>query len=191
MPSADIAETPVDQYTPVAKALHWTIVGLLIAQYALGWTMPDQKPGSVPDRLIDLHLSVGSAILIAMIARLIWRMTHTAPPPPAGLPAWQRTASSVTHAVLYALVLIIPLLGWAAASWRSWPVTLFHLFSFPAIVPARQPGVNGFFQSPQAGDLHSVLSYGLLAVVALHVSAALFHRFVLRDGVLERMLPKR
>jgi len=179
-----------DQYTPVAKTLHWTIVGLLIAQYVLGWTMPDQRPGTTPDALIDVHLSVGTAILLVMVARVVWRLTHAVPPPPAGLPNWQLLASRVAHTLLYGLLVVIPILGWAAASWRSWPVTLFHAVSLPPIVPARQPGVTSFFQSPQAGDLHSVLSYGLLGVIALHIAGALFHRFVLRDGVLDRMLPK-
>jgi cytochrome b561 len=179
-----------DQYTPVAKTLHWTIVGLLIAQYVLGWTMPDQRPGTTPDTLIDLHLSVGAAILLVMVARVVWRLTHAVPPPPDGLPGWQLLASRVAHTALYALLLLIPMLGWAAASWRSWPVTLFHTVSLPSIVPARQSGVTTFLQSPQAGDLHTVLSYLLLGVIALHVAGALFHRFVLRDRVLHRMLPK-
>ena len=179
------------RYTSVAKALHWAIVALLVIQYLLGWLMPDQRPGTVPVRLIDLHLSVGYTILIAMIARVLWRATHRPPQRLLGLPVWQRSTARLTHFTLYALLLIIPLLGWAAASWRAWPITLFHTIPLPPIVAARQSGVTVFFQSPRAGDLHGLLAYVLFGIIALHVLAAFFHRFVLLDRVLASILPRQ
>jgi cytochrome b561 len=184
-------QSKAQHYTSVAKALHWAIAALLVIQYLLGWLMPDQRPGSVPAPLIDLHLSFGYAILIVVIIRLLWRATHRPPQLTEGLPVWQRMAARATHFALYALLLVIPVLGWAAASWRGWPITLFHSIPLPPLVTARQPGVTSFFQSPRAGDLHGLLGYVLLGVIALHVSAALFHRFMLRDRVLASMLPRR
>lgn len=170
-----------DQYTPVAKALHWVIVLLLIVQYTLGWTMPEIGRGTVPETLIDLHLSVGALILLTVLVRIGWRVAY-APPPLIGLPAWQMALSHATHALLYLVLIAIPVLGWMSASARGWDVTLFGLVSLPHI----DFGLSG----GQTGDLHVLLSYVLLALVGVHVLAALYHGFVLRDAVLDRILPQ-
>ena len=75
-------------YTGTAKALHWTIVALLIVQFVLSWTMPDIKRDTKPDTLINLHLSFGALILGLAIIRLGWRANHAEPPPQDGLPPW-------------------------------------------------------------------------------------------------------
>jgi len=170
-----------EQYTPVAKALHWIIVLLLIVQYTLGWTMPEIGRGTVPEALIDLHLSFGALILLAVLVRIAWRLAYT-PPPLTGLPAWQMVSSHAVHGLLYLVLVVIPVLGWMSASARGWDVTLFGLFSLPRI----DFGLSG----SQTGDLHVLLSYVLLVLVGLHVLAALYHGFVLRDGVLDRILPQ-
>ena len=87
--------------------------------------------------------------------------------------------------MLYVLLLILPLLGWAAASARGWRVTLLPGVALPALLP--RGSKSGF----QAGDVHTFLAYTLLAIVALHIAAALYHRLILRDQVLARMLPGR
>ena len=178
-----------EQYTGVAQALHWLIVALLIVQFTLAWTMPDISRGTEPERLISLHLSFGSLILLLMVVRFLWRMTHSAPPPPTGLPAWQLLSSRVVHALLYVLLFAIPLLGWVNASYRGWTITLFGVIRLPGLVQPRTHTPPGALVGPWTGDLHIWLSYGLLAVVGLHVLGAVYHRFVLRDRVLARMIP--
>jgi len=171
-------------YTGTAKVFHWTVVVLLIVQYAVAWTMPEIHRGTVPETLINLHLSIGVLIILVMALRLIWRLTHPAPPPPTNLPAWQLLSSRVTHGALYLLLFLTPVLGWMNASARGWQVTLFGLFHLPALV------AEGSQLGRSSGDIHVWMTWGILVLAGLHVLGALYHRFVLRDAVLMRMLPK-
>jgi cytochrome b561 len=171
-------------YTGTAKALHWIILALLIVQFILAWTMPDIRRDTKPDTLINLHLSFGMLILAVVIVRLGWRMTHLQPPPEAGTPAWQVQSSSIVHWLLYVLLVVVPILGWVNASWRGFPVVLFGLFELPKLLATRALGWAW------TGDVHGLLAnYAVLALVGLHTAAALYHHFVRRDGVLQRMLP--
>ncbi len=170
-------------YTTLAVGLHWIIVLLLVVQYAIGWTMPGIHRDTQPETLINLHLSFGALILVLLLLRLVWRITHPVPPPPAGLPGWQNTASSAIHWLLYLLLILVPLLGWMNTSARGWSITLFQTIPLFGLVEKGSP------LGRSAGDVHVVLSYALLAVAGLHILAALYHRFVLRDEVLSRMLP--
>jgi cytochrome b561 len=173
-------------YDPVAKSLHWLVLGLLIAQFTFGWTMPHIGrivPSSV---LIDCHIWFGVTILLVAAIRLAWRLIHGEPKPESGIPPWQTTTARITHWLIYCLLFAVPILGWLNASWRGIPVTFFGVFELPKLLGTRVPGWAW------TGDIHSLLSdYVLLALVGLHVAAAFYHYFVRRDGVLQRMLPRR
>src|SRR5579871_3673756 len=177
-------ETEAGHYDSVAKTLLWSILGLLCAQFVFAWTMP-HIGRTVPDSiLIDLHVWFGVTILVIAAIRLLWRATHREPPPEEGIPPWQTTTARVLHWALYGLLFAIPILGWVNASWRGMPVTLFGIVGLPKLVATRG-GPWGW-----TGDIHSLLAdYALLALVGIHVAAALYHQFVRRDGVLRRMLP--
>ena len=170
-------------YTGTTKALHWTIVALLIAQFIVAWIMPHIGRNTQPVTLINLHFSVGVLILFVAVARLGWRLTHPEPSPEDGVPPWQVTSARIVHWLLYALLFVIPILGWTAASWRGFPVIMFGL-ELPKLMATRAPGFAWI------GDLHALLAYyAMLTLVGLHVAAALYHYFWRRDGVLQRMLP--
>ena len=186
MATAQTALGDSNHFGGVAKTLHWAMFALIAAQFVVAWTMPPIEWGTEPEVLINLHLSLGVLLMLLVIVRLVWRFRHPVPPPIPGTPAWQRSAASLTHFGLYALLLILPLTGWAAASARGWPVTLFGLFRLPALVP--EDTQWGF----KAGDLHADrLSWALLALIGLHILAGLYHHFLRRDDVLRRMLPGR
>ncbi len=171
-------------YNGTAKFLHWLIVVLLIAQFIFAWTMPHIGRDTPISTLIGLHFTFGVIILAVVIVRLAWRLIQGAPPPEAGIPAWQETLSSIVHWLLYALLFVIPILGWINADWRGMPVALFGQLEMPQLIAKRAAGWQW------TGDVHGLLSnYVLLAVVGLHVLAALYHHYVLGDGVLKRMLP--
>jgi cytochrome b561 len=171
-------------YTGTAKALHWTIVTLLIVQFVLSWTMPEIHRDTKPDTLINLHLSFGALILLVAVIRLGWRAAHGEPAPEDGLPPWQLQSARVVHWLLYALLFVVPILGWVNASYRGFPVSLFGLFDLPALMAKRTSGFGW------TGDVHTVLAYyGMLTLITLHVAAGLYHYFIRRDGVLQRMLP--
>jgi cytochrome b561 len=170
-------------YTTTAKSLHWLIVALLIAQFTVAWTMPHIGRDTPVTTLISLHFTLGIVILAVAIVRLAWRATHGEPEPEAGLPPWQTATARVVHWLLYALLFVLPVLGWINASWRGMPIVMFGL-ELPHLVATRAPGWAW------TGDVHVLLSeYGLLTLVGLHVAAALYHYFIRRDGVLQRMVP--
>jgi cytochrome b561 len=172
-------------YTGTAKLLHWTILALLIVQFIVAWLMPDIRRDTKPDTLINLHLSFGALILAVVIVRLGWQLIQGEPEPAAGLTPRERLVSHVVHWLLYLLLLVLPILGWINASWRGFPVIMFGL-ELPKLVGTRATGWGW------TGDVHSLLAtYAMLALVGLHAAAALYHYFVRRDGVLQRMLPGR
>jgi cytochrome b561 len=172
-------------YSGVAKALHWLIVASLIAQYTIAWTMPGIHRGTRPEGLIAVHLSLGILVLALVILQLLWRVGHPVPPGSDTMPAWQQRGAKAVHALLYLLLLLLPLMGWANACARGWTIRLFGLFALPPILPAGSP------LGRQLGDIHIWTSYALLAVAGLHLAAALYHHLWLRDRVLWRMLPGR
>jgi len=168
-------------YDTIAKIFHWLIFILLAAQYAVGSIMPHIGRGTQNEGWVNWHLSIGAAILFVILLRLIWRLLF----PVAlavGMPRWESMLAYATHLILYALVLIMTLLGWAAANARGWDVKLFGAITLPALAP------SGSSWGHEAGDIHNILVYVLLGFIVLHVAGALYHYFVLRDRVLQRML---
>lgn len=170
-------------YDGVAKTLHWLIVALLIAQFAVAWTMPDINPRTVPGTLVNLHFAIGVTILGLAILRVVWRFGHPVPLLRDNVPAWQHWTARATHWLLYLLLFLLPILGWMDANFRGYAVDYFGLFTIPQILPAVRALAG------ETGDIHTLVSYVLLGVVGLHVLAALYHHFWLGDRVLTRMLP--
>ena len=170
-------------YTTTAKSLHWLILALLIVQFTVAWTMPEIHRNTPVTTLISLHFTMGIVILAVAIVRLAWRATHAEPEPQDGVPPWQVASARILHWLLYALLFVLPVLGWINASWRGMPIAMFGL-ELPKLVATRAAGWGW------TGDVHSLLAnYLLLTLVGLHVLAALYHYFIRRDGVLQRMLP--
>jgi cytochrome b561 len=170
-------------YTSTAKTLHWLIVALLIGQFIFAWTMPDIRRDTPVTTLISLHFTFGVLILAVAIVRLGWRLTHGEPDPEDGVPPWQNASARVVHWLLYLLLFVVPILGWINASWRGMPIVMFGM-ELPKLIATHAAGWGW------TGDVHGLLAnYLLLALVGLHVVAALYHRFIRGDGVLQRMLP--
>jgi cytochrome b561 len=167
-------------YDAVAKTFHWTVVLLLVVQ-VLTKLIPTAWVGE--DALNAWHVSVGPSILAVMVLRLLWRLTHRPPPPPADLPPALRLLSRATHWAFYGLLIILPLFGWAAASGYGVTPYLFGVVPLPALIAADKARAEAL------GQVHGALALLLIATIALHVAGALFHLLVKRDGVAQRMLP--
>ncbi len=168
-------------YGTAARTLHWLVFFLVAAQILIGWTMPHIRPGVPQEGLVAWHLSIGALIMLVVLVRLAWRIVR--PVPPAPMAAWERVLAALTHLVLYALLIAIPVLGWAAAGFFGYQLRLFGIIPLPALADHTMRWAH------EAGDVHDLLTNVLLGVVAVHVAAALWHYFVRRDGVLQRMLP--
>lgn len=175
----------LERWGPVSQALHWTIALLVVAMAAVGLLLDElpRSPGSI--WVYDLHKSTGLLVLALMLARLGWRLVAGAPPPVPGIPRVQRMAAGATHALLYLLVIAMPLSGWlydAASGLR--PLAWYGLFAVPKLVAPDEALADDMH------DLHEDLSVLLLVVVAAHVAAALWHHLFRGDATLARMLPR-
>lgn len=169
------------RYTYLAMALHWLMALLIFVAFPLGLYAHELPFSPLKLQLISYHKWLGVTILGLFLVRIIWRLTHT---PPALLATnWQRHAAHAVHGLIYVLLLAIPLSGWLMSSAKGIPVVYFGLWQLPDLV-----GKN-----KELGDLlkelHEGLNTGLLALVALHIAAALKHHLIDKDSTLRRMLP--
>ena len=174
--------TPVLHYGTTAKVLHWLVVALLAVQYPIGWLMPDLHRNMQPGAPMTFHVSFGITILILIVLRLVWRLTHPVAPE-SSLPPWQRLSSEVVHWMLYAMVLATTLSGWAFASFRGWTLSFFYLFPLPMLSP------DNAAAGKTIDGLHQAAEWMLLVLIAIHVVAALAHIFIYRERIMQRMLP--
>lgn len=174
------------RYTRTAMLLHWLVALLLLGQFAFGWYLQD-IPRGVPARgyFVNLHKSTGLLIGLLILVRLGWRLTHTPPPLPAFVPRWQQQAALVTHYLLYVFMLVMPLSGYLASNFSKFGINFFNTFKLAPWGIESKPLYAIFNQT------HIVSSWLLLALVLVHVLAALKHLLVDRDTVFSRMLPQR
>jgi cytochrome b561 len=169
-------------YGPTAKVFHWLIVALLAIQLPLGWLMPDIHRGMIPGLAMTVHISIGMTVLVLIVLRFLWRLTHPVAPE-SNLPLWQRVSSELVNWLLYIIVLLTTLSGWFAASAKGWTIYLFGAVPLPRLVE------QGSALGRSIGDLHVTLTWVLLGLIGLHVVAALVHLFIYHDRVMHRMLP--
>ena len=168
------------RYGQVSIALHWLIALAIIIQVGLGWYMnellPDHSPAQAQIRTI--HISFGLTILLLVLVRIGVRLTHPAPALPTSMPLWERVLARATHVLFYALLLVLPLTGWALVSMSPKPI-LFWGLPFP-----HMPGIAEAFGSPTPRAIRHATShlhvYTLIWIVvvtlALHVAGALWHQ---------------
>jgi len=173
------------RYTNVAVALHWLIAALVVAQLILGWCMIEipKQPVGVRAFWFNLHKSIGMTIALLVLVRVAWRLRHPAPPLPASVPAWQRRAAAANHALLYACLLGMPLVGFLGSTFSGYPIKYFGI-----LLPQwgfKSPPLKGFFSA-----VHLGFAWTFMTLIALHTAAALKHLLIDRDGVFWRMWPR-
>jgi cytochrome b561 len=176
---------PVKRYTDVAIALHWILALSLLGAFCVGLYMADLKLSPTRVRLFNWHKWAGISIFALSALRLAWRLTHRPPAEPASLARWQKRASSIVHLLLYLLFFLIPLAGWAYSSAAGFPVVWFGIIPLPDFVPVNKE------LAANLADVHAALAFTLAGLVTLHVAGALQHRFILKDTIVQRMLPGR
>jgi cytochrome b561 len=169
-------------YGSLAKFLHWTIVILIIVQFFLAESADELPDGIEKLQLLSRHKSIGMLVLLLAVVRILWKLASRGQPVPAGTGALKKAAAA-GHGLLYLLILLQPVTGWAVSSAANSPVTFFGWFQFPALI-AQNHNLR-----ESLADVHEVLFYVIVAVATLHIAAALYHHFILKDDVLRRMLP--
>jgi cytochrome b561 len=172
-----------DRYSAPAIALHWLIFALIAGGFALAVYMVDLPLSPAKLKYFSWHKWTGITIFFLALARVAWRLTHRAPPYAADFPLWQRRAAGAMHALLYALIVVIPLTGWLYSSAAGVTTVYFGVLPLPDLL-AKDKALAELLKS-----VHVTLNYSLLILVLLHVMAALHHHFVVRDQILARMLP--
>ncbi len=168
-------------YTRTAKLFHWGMALLVIGMLIVGLYMTGLEFSPEKLELYANHKSVGIIILALAVLRLIWRWTHPAPPFPE-MPRWQVFAARASHCMLYALLFMMPLLGWAMSSAAGFPVSVFGLFTLPNLLQADREAFALF------KELHELSAYLFIAIISLHIAAALYHHCIRRDDTLRRMV---
>ncbi len=171
---------PGNRFDPKARLLHWLMAPLVLAMLFIGIGMVSTTSTAYA-LLLAIHKPLGAMLLVLLLLRIAVRLRHRPPPLPAGMPRWQRRAALLSHWLLYALLLAMPLVGWAMLSAAGYPLALFAGFELPPIAP-RNPALFAWLRGA-----HHWLALLLFATILLHLAAALFHGLVRRDGVLASM----
>jgi cytochrome b561 len=171
-------------YTRTAVGLHWLIAGLMLAALFMGWTMTDMdvSPGKL--KLYNYHKWVGVTVLGLALLRLGWRFTHQ-PPAMEPAPRWQQISARAGHALLYVLMVAVPVSGWAYSNASGYPIVYLGKVPLPDLVDRDK------VLAAQLVKVHGTLAIVLAVSVALHAVAALGHHFFRKDRTLRRMLSWR
>ncbi|MFA5120238.1 cytochrome b [Zavarzinia sp.] len=174
------AFTPVH---PVIRAIHWSVVALLIALFAIAWSIDFFEPGALKASVVAVHRSLGLIVLVLAVIRPLARIVIGMPPAEPA-PPLAALAAKALHLALYAAIIVMPLAGWIATNANGYPADIFGI-PVPTLT-AKDEGLADL-----AFEAHEVLGNLIVAAVVLHVAAALWHHVILRDNTLRRMLPTR
>lgn len=173
-----------DRYPLASRALHWTMAGLIPIQFALGWVAEHGVDATAGMRLLGWHYALGLLLCVLLVLRVAARAWRS-PPPPAGEPRWRRRVAASVHGLLYLLLATLPITGYVLWAWTDAPMRVLGLFDMPRLFtpPADDETLRAW-----SWYAHVWGCWLLAALVALHVGAVLWHRFVRQDRrILRRM----
>jgi cytochrome b561 len=167
------------RYSRTAMLMHWVLAVLITLTTVIGWRMMliEHEPGS--EQFFDLHKSIGLVIAAFVVARVLWRLGHRPEPLPGG-PTWSARLARITHALLYVLMILLPITGYLGASYSKAGVRWFGLATPRWALPDHDLAEQFF-------TVHGVLLWTLVALLALHVLGALKHLLLDKDQVFQRM----
>ncbi len=163
-------------YSKMAKFLHWSIALMIIFNFILGLLLG-------VNGLYSLHKQIGVAVISLAFLRILWRLTHSYPAMVASLLPHEKKLAQFGHLILYIFMLIMPLSGIVMSNASGHTITFLGL-NLPVLV-SKQP----LSTIELLNKLHGFIAYTFMAIVALHILAALKHHFIDRSQVLTRMLP--
>ena len=170
-------------YRNGAVAFHWAMFVLVVIVGVLG-LLHDSWPKQTQAFWINVHALIGILLWVVLIARFGYRFRHSPPTLPLDIGAFSRRCSSPVHLALYALMFVIPIIGFVTFIYHG---RIFHFGLFDLNFGIKKN--RAIFEPTE--DIHGYLAYALFALAALNALAALWHYFIRHDGVLERMWPAR
>ena len=170
------------RFTPLQRTLHWLMAAMVLAMLFIGVGMVSTlQPKFLT--LFAIHRPLGITILVLVSFRLSVRLWRGTPALPSDLPSWQAFAAKASHYLLYGLLIAMPLIGWSMLSAGGYPIVLYGPIHLPKIAP-HNDALYAVLRSA-----HTWLAYLFFATVLLHLSAALFHALIRKDGVFASMAP--
>jgi cytochrome b561 len=172
------------RYTTPAIALHWLMAALILGSFGVGLYMADLPLSPTKLQIYSWHKWAGVTAFLLVFVRLAWRIGHRPPPLPATMARWQQIAAHGGHALLYLLMIAIPLSGWLMSSAKGFQTVYFGVLPIPDLL-AKNKELGDVLR-----DVHETLNFLMIAVVFGHVGAALKHHFIDRDDILTRMAPR-
>ena len=185
----NISLSTPERYGKVAMVFHWFMALAFLGIFGVGLYMADLPFSPQRLKLYSWHKWAGILFLAFSCIRLLWRLSHPAPPLPEkivrSMPGWQAVVYQATHVAMYLLFFIVPLVGWAYSSAAGYPVVLFAVLPLPDFVPADKT------LAAMIKPWHELTAFMLMGLVALHVAAAFKHQWIDKDGLIQRMLPQR
>jgi cytochrome b561 len=172
------------RYRRIVMWIHWITALLVVTQVVLGFTFKEfMERGPARSEVLAWHKTLGATILLLALIRLAVRLLNPPPPYPSDYPKWQRFVAVWNHRLFYILLIALPLTGLAAVSGRAvggW---------VPLQLGLKLPAIPGIAPENDFGDVHVVLVWTTLALVVLHISAALYNQFWSPTNVADRMWP--
>ncbi len=184
-------------YTHVAIFIHWVTAILIMGLLAVGKFMTGlDETDSLRFDLTQTHKTFGILVLLLSLLRVFWRLTHRAPPHPAHAPTWEKLAANLSHLAFYTLIFVLPLSGWAMVSVSSLNIDtlLFNAIQWPHLPIAEALGLSDSDAKKvwehRFHSAHHYASSVLIALLLVHIGAALKHHLVDKDDVLRRMMPR-
>lgn len=169
------------QYGLISKLFHWGIFIVLVALLITASMSEDLPRGPEKLEIIKLHASLGFLMLNLMILRLLWRWFNTKPANMSSVPNWQNNAAFIVHILLYVLIIAQALSGILRAATVGFDIPFFGLFDVSLPIEKNEA------LNKQAKEVHGVVPILLMVTLALHILAALYHHFKLKDNTLRRM----
>ncbi len=170
-----------ERYSRSSIAIHWLMLVLLAAVYACIELRELYPKGSEPREMLkQWHFALGLTVFVLVWVRMIARVFGTTPPIVPSVPPWQRALAHAVEFTLYALMIVLPILGWVTLSAKGTTVSFFG-FELPALLAPSESVAS------RTKELHETLATAGYFLVALHAGAALYHHYVRRDNTLTRM----
>ncbi|NQY44162.1 MAG: cytochrome b [Legionellales bacterium] len=172
-----------NSYGSLSKFFHWVCALMVIILLVVGFVM-DNFSDLFRATAYNLHKSNGIVLMVIMLMRAIWMLANPKPAMPNDTPKWEIMAASLTHYAFYILLIIMPLSGWLMSCAYGYPPKFFGMFSLPL------PGITkNIALAKSMQTIHLLVAKILVALISIHIIAALKHHFIHKDALLLRMLP--
>jgi cytochrome b561 len=169
------------QFTAFSRLLHWTMAAMVLTMLSIGVGMVVSLAHY--HVLVSIHRPLGIAILILVVVRFVNRLLNPPPPFPPTMPRTERLAATASEFTMYGLMFVLPLVGWGMLSAARYPIVLYGSLHLPSILP------HDAMLYAVLRKVHTILAYFFFLTFIAHFGAILFHTLIVRDGILNRMLP--